>query len=80
MRTSIRPKARPSAPMTSIRPKARPARSGEMMPEEEMLSTRALTVRKPINPRMRGVAYADGGMVRGCKGVQSSGKDFKGTY
>ena len=80
MRTSIRPKARPSAPMTSIRPKARPARLGEMMPEDEMPSTRALTVRKPINPRMRGVAYADGGMVRGCKGVQTSGKDFKGTY
>lgn len=77
MRTSIRPKARPTAPMTSIRPKARPAR---LMPEDEMPSTRALTVRKPINPRMRGVAYADGGMVRGCKGVQTSGKGFKGAY
>lgn len=77
MRTSIRPKARPTAPMTSIRPKARPDR---LMPEDEMPSTRALTIRKPINPRMRGVAYADGGMVRGCNGVQTSGKGFKGTY
>lgn len=24
--------------------------------------------------------YAGGGMVRGCKGVQTSGKGFKGTY
>jgi len=24
--------------------------------------------------------YRDGGMVRGCKGVQVSGKGFKGTY
>ena len=24
--------------------------------------------------------YRDGGMVRGCKGVQTSGKGFKGTF
>lgn len=24
--------------------------------------------------------FADGGMVRGCKSVQSSGKGFSGTY
>lgn len=26
------------------------------------------------------VKYADGGMVRGCKGVQTSGKGFRGDY
>jgi hypothetical protein len=26
------------------------------------------------------VKYMDGGMVRGCKGVQMTGKGFRGTY
>ena len=30
---------------------------------------------------LRGVrVYKDGGMVRGCKGVQSSGKAFRGSF
>ena len=34
---------------------------------------------KSENPR-RSQKFAEGGMVRGCKGVQTSGKGFKGTF
>lgn len=34
---------------------------------------------KPENPR-RAQKFAEGGMVRGCKGIQMKGKNFSGTY
>ena len=34
---------------------------------------------KSENPR-RAQKFADGGMVRGCKGIQMKGKNFSGTY
>jgi len=37
---------------------------------------------KKIDPKRKKdtKAFAEGGMVRGCKGVQMSGKGFKGTF
>jgi hypothetical protein len=36
---------------------------------------------KKIDPkRKEDKAFADGGMVRGCKGIQMTGKGFKGTF
>lgn len=50
------------------------AKSTMTQAREEMKSP----VRRGRNPVRTG--YADGGMVRGCKGVQTSGKAFRGTY
>ncbi len=37
---------------------------------------------KKIDPKRKEdtKAFADGGMVRGCKGIQMKGKNFSGTY
>lgn len=82
MKSSMRPKMRPArlekmmpgdelllseTTVEATRPKARPER---VMPGDEIPSNRVMTEDK----------YAGGGMVRGCKGDQVSGKGFKGTY
>lgn len=37
---------------------------------------------KPVVKKAMGgmIGYAEGGMVRGCKSIQTSGKGFKGTF
>lgn len=69
---AISPKARPT-----LRPKARPADMEERGAVERgnrgsMYEAEDYMIGKE--------KYAGGGMVRGCKGDQVSGKGFKGTY
>ena len=54
------------APQKSIPPRARPVQDLSPTAEE--------------GDQMHIRKFADGGMVRGCKSMQSSGKGFKGTY
>ena len=81
------------APNKSIRPKMRPK---DMTPKAERgdsdlmkIEGRTKIKEKDMTPEAeRGDAdlmrlekgYKDGGMVRGCKSMQSSGKGFRGTY
>lgn len=86
---SMRPKARPKT-FGAGRPKARPRdvekSRGEMMAREEIRRRSAVppteeSITRGLDERGEMMSgYADGGMVRGCKGVQTSGKAFRGTY
>ena len=80
-------------PNKPMRPKMRPK---DMTPEAERgdsdlmkLEGRTKIKEKDMTPEAeRGDAdlmrlekgYKDGGLVRGCKSMQSSGKGFRGTY
>ena len=79
------------APKKSLRPKMRPE---DKTPRAErgdtdLMKLEGRTKVKDMTPRAeRGDAdlmrmeqgYKDGGTVRGCKDMQTSGKGFKGTY
>lgn len=81
------------APKKSLRPKMRPV---DKTPRAERGDTELMKLEgrtkvkvKDVTPEAeRGDAdlmrmeqgYKDGGMVRGCKDMQTSGKGFKGTY
>jgi hypothetical protein len=56
------------APKKSLRPKKRPDATIDLTPDAE--EGDQMLIRK----------FRDGGDVRGCKSMQSSGKGFSGTY
>ena len=56
------------APKKSLRPKKRPDATIDLTPDAE--EGDQMLIRK----------FRDGGDVRGCKSMQSSGKSFSGTY
>jgi hypothetical protein len=83
---SKRPKARSSAPMTSLRPKMRPSDIGA----SPSGGTRGIDPMENYSPEDydrlmdsyegKTQKFGDGGSVRGCKSVQSSGTGFSGNY
>lgn len=83
---SKRPKARSSAPMKSLRPKMRPSDIGA----SPSGGTRGIDPMENYSPEDydrlmdsyegKTQKFRDGGSVRGCKSMQSSGKGFSGSY
>ena len=95
MKKSLRPKMRPEKMMPgdelpstqtlepAISPKARPTLRPKMRPadmEERGAVERGNRGSMYEAMDMETQKYAGGGMVRGCKGVQTSGKGFRGSY
>lgn len=89
MKKSRRPVPRPEAKESTtraatpiMRPRLRPDDLAERYEERKMRDAADAAYRESKREaediEMRG--YADGGMVRGCKGVQMSGKGFSGSY
>lgn len=75
---SIRPMPRPSEErMESLRERRRDA---EEMDRLEGLITGGTDYESQKEDLKAAKKFRDGGMVRGCKGVQMSGKSFKGTF
>lgn len=62
-------------PMSSVRPKKRPGYVEDDAAAMERVRRSAERDMEDMPQK-----YADGGMVRGCKSSQMSGKGFRGTY
>jgi hypothetical protein len=80
---SPRPTPRPSRGMASSPlPTTRPANLASRMEEQRMRERTEMGNRQDSGMSRREMeqGFADGGMVRGCKPGQMSGKGFRGTY
>ncbi len=80
---SPRPTPRPSRGMASSPlPTTRPANLASRMEEQRMRERIEMGNRQDSGMSRREMeqGFADGGMVRGCKPGQMSGKGFRGTY
>jgi len=81
-RSSMRPRMRPEAEDNTSRALTEAQMRPQMRPTdkaEEFMTGRAIE-RGDRASRREAKKFADGGMVRGCKPGQMSGKGFSGEY